>query len=211
MGWIFWGSVSVVLAVSLGLLEEKAMADQPKDSKLVRFSKKYLPVLMVATISGGILWNYVFLPQIEKEIAKVLEKEKLADKPEKEKNENKLEDISRRLSTLEGRLLSSNKVKKAEAQIAAKLTPNQKTLPVFVDAVDTQEGRIHVRDIGGFSREFSFSNDAKVHEAGKDFSLTQMMARGNPFEGKVGILVYENQASTEKPAVAKSLTLIPAQ
>lgn len=207
MGWILLVSLAVGVVVVLEL--EGNVGNDLKDDRFVKSLKKVVLILTAITLTGSIIWGiwkvserYIVIPFVDREVEKVLTEQKFGDR---------LAGIEQRLATLEGRLLSSNKVKKAEAQIAAKLTPNQKTLPVFVDAVDAQEGRIHVRDAQGFSREFSFSNDVKVHEAGKDFSLMQRMTSGNPFEGKVGILVYENKVSTKQPAMARSLTIVPTQ
>lgn len=207
MGWIWW--LCIVMCLMACAESEEKMGK--KDSIWTRI-RKWAPavaaVAAVIVILCGAIW-WIFRKAVDEATKdRYVTAQDFKSVPESLKEiTNKLEGFSTRLATLEGRLLSSNKVKKAEAQITAKLPPNQKALPVVVDMVDVLAGRIHVWDAQGFPREFLFSADAKVYEKGEKTQLMQMFK--NPFKGQTGILVYEAQASAREPAVAKSLTLIP--
>lgn len=216
MEWIWWLSL-IYLLVFVCAAPEGKMSEN--DSMLDKVLKRAPGVAAVLIIIGTLCtagW-WFFQKAVdgatkdrnaEFQDANSLQQKSLGEIISSLKETNaRLEDISIRLARFEGRFLSSREVKQAENLITAKLPPNQKTLPVVVDAVDVREGRIHVRDAQGFPREFSFSADAKVHEPGEKTQLMQLL--NNPFTGKAGILVYENQVSTGLPAMARSLTIIP--
>lgn len=207
MEWIWW--LCIVMCLMACAESEEKMGK--KDSIWTRI-RKWAPavaaVAAVIVILCGAIW-WIFRKAVDEATKdRYVTAQDFKSVPESLKEiTNKLEGFNTRLATLEGRLLSSNKVKKAEAQITAKLPPNQKTLSVVVDTVDVLAGRIHVRDAQGFPREFSFSSDAKIYEDGEKTKLMNMFE--NPFKVQAGILVYENQASTGQPAMARSLTIIP--